>query len=133
MAEFVDDVADYLAAQGVVTSGGAGNNVYVGHYPDDPDNIVAVLGLEGGQLPNPNVAALIYPRFQVIIRNTDYAAGGTKLRQVRDALHVKIGISFDNYRVLRMHCQQEGGPIGQDEKGRYEFSINFYAQAEQTT
>ncbi len=132
MADFISDVAEYLADQGVVVVTGAGTNCFVGHYPDDPDNIVAVLGLEGGQLPNANVREFEYPRFQVIIRNTDYETGGTKLRDIRNALHARIGITFDNYHVLRLHCQQEGGPIGRDEAGRYEFSINFYGQARET-
>lgn len=129
MAEFIDDVAEYLADQGIGSTTGAAVNIFVGKQPDDPDDCVSIWGLEGGQLPNPNVKAFVYPRFQVLIRNTDYAAGGVKLKAVRDALHVLIGATFDNFYVLRCHVQSEGGPIGQDEKDRFEFSINFYAQA----
>lgn len=129
MADFVDDVAVYLAAQGIGNATGASVNIFAGKYPDDPDNIVAVLGLEGGQLPNSTIPDLIFPRFQILVRNTDYDTGAAKLKAVRDALHVKIGISTTNFKVLRCHCQQEGAPIGQDEKDRYEWSINFYAEA----
>jgi len=127
--DFVDDVAVYLAGQGVGNASGANVNIFAGKYPDDPDNIVAVLGLEGGFLPNSNVKQLVFPRFQVLIRNTDYATGAAKLKEVRQILHVLIGATFTNFHVLHCHAYQEGGPIGQDDKDRFEWSINFYAEA----
>lgn len=132
MAEFVDDVAEYLADNGIGNTTGASVNIFVGKYPDTPDDLVYIRGIDGGFLPNPNIKELVFPRFQVIIRNTDYATGGTKLKNIRDLLHVLIGQAFDNFYVLRCHAYQEGGPVGQDEKSRYEFSINFHAEARYT-
>ncbi len=133
MSDFVDDVAVYLGTQGIGNTSGASVNVFAGKYPDTPDNIVAVLGLEGGQQPNSNVREFIYPRFQVVIRNTDYDTGASKFQAVRTALHVLIGADFAHHKVLRCHVQSDGGPIGQDDKDRYEWSINFYAQARATS
>lgn len=133
MAEFLSDVAEYLADQGLGNTTGSNVDIFVANLPDDPANCIALFGLQGGQLPNPNVREFFYQRFQVIIRNTDYETGGAKMMAVRNALHVKIGIDFDNFKVLRCHAQQDGGPIGQDKKGRFEFSINFDSQSRQTT
>lgn len=126
--DFLRSIAYYLKDQGLGTLG-AGATIMVGRQRDDPDNSITVLGLIGTELPDVSVAELTYPRFQVIVRNTDYEAGSEIMRQVRDALHGQIAINIPSYHVLRIHAQQEGYPIGQDEKQRHEFSINFYGEA----
>lgn len=135
MADFLGDVADYLEAQGIGTwTSDSGRNIFRGVVPDEPANCVVVLGApRSGETPSVDVAALLYPRFSVFIRNTDYELGSTKAAAVRAALHVKIGISFDNFRVLRCHADTEVEPLGQDsDTGRYEWICNFTAEAHAT-
>lgn len=124
MANYLDNLADYLEDESVGT---VGTDIFVGVLPDSPDNCVALLGLSG--MPtNADIKELEFPRFQALIRNTNYSTGADKMAAVRSALHVLIGEQLANYRVLRCHAWQEGGSIGQDDKGRYEFSINFEAE-----
>lgn len=130
MADFYDEVATYLDQQGVGTYTSPTNrNIFTGHHPSDPDNCVSIVGLLGATLGvSREVASLQFPRFQVIVRNEDYDTGSTKLQAVRTALHGKYGLALPNWRVLRCHADQEGGPIGTDEQGRFEFAINFTAE-----
>lgn len=125
MANIADDIADYLAGQGIGT---VGTDIFVGRVFGDPDNMVVVLAT-GGPQPNVNIAGLKEYTFQVFIRNTSYSAGNTKLEAVRTALQVKINLSLANHRALNILAQSEGGHIGQDEEGRDEFSINFRCRA----
>ncbi len=127
---FWDDVAFYLEDEGLGT---AGSDIKVGKLDSEPNNQICILGLPGFEQPSRYIREFIYPRFQIIIRNTDYDLGVAKLMAVREKLHVKIGIMFGAHYVLRCHAEQEGGPIGSDEEGRYEFSINFTAQARYVT
>lgn len=134
--DFLNLVADYLEANGVTP-------VKTGIQPGEPANCVALLGLQGNTVQgNRDVPGLEFPRFQAVIRNEDYEDAATQFRALRTLLHGKIGLILpvgaqtdpeeadpDPYvRVLRMHADQEGGPIGEDDKGRYEFSINFAAE-----
>lgn len=135
MADFYDDIAAYLETAGVGTRG---TNIFVAHVPDDPDetvdNCIVLLGSAPETQLNADVAALLFPRFQIYVRNEDYNNGSTKLQAVRTALHAKIGVQLTNYYVLRIHADQEGGPIGRDpESGLFEFSINFTAEARAQT
>lgn len=130
MANFWDDIADYLADEGVGT---VGEDIFVGKCPPEPDDCIAIIpGSAGTSQPSMYIPDFIYPRFQIYIRASNFSAGADKLAEVRAALHVKIGLMLNNHRALRIHAQQEGGPIGDDGQGRSEFSINFFAQAQPT-
>ena len=122
--DFLWQLADYLDRENI---GDVTSNIFVGFYPDDPDNIIALLYNTGGQ-PNIDVADFEYPRFQVVIRNTDYVTGAGKLREIRRLLHDKLNVTTENFIALYIQADSEGGSIGKDGKGRFEFSINFASQ-----
>ncbi len=128
--DFLSQLADYIAAGGMgETNANNGTvNIFCGIYPDDPDNMIALLGQIGSTLPNINIPDFEYPRFQIVVRNTDYETGAQVLRDCRRLLHDKLAVTLTNFYCLYIQAQQDGYPIGQDEKGRYEFSINFTAQ-----
>lgn len=127
-ADFLSELADYLAREGIGSSTTDPVNIFVGSYPDSPDNCVALLGLLGQTQPNVNIADFEYPRFQIVVRNIDYETGAGKLREIRQAIHDKLMITTEHFVALYIQAEQDGYPIGQDDKGRFEFSINFNAQ-----
>lgn len=129
--DFLDQLAVYLEANGVTT-------VKTAIQPSDPAICTTLLGLPGSTVQsNRDVAELQFPRFQAIIRNPDYDEASEQYRIVRELLHGMLGVNLPvgvntsttpYVRVMRCHADQEGGPIGDDEQGRYEFSINFTAE-----
>ncbi len=120
--DFLDELADYLEVSGVAP----GASIKVNKLVDSPDKMVALLGIAGTTLSiNRDIPDLRFPRFQVICRDVEYADASSLHKRVRDALHGKVGLLLPHYRVLRIHAEQDGGPIGEDDKGRAEFSINF--------
>ncbi len=129
--DFLDQVADYLQNEGIgyfIEVPGHPVDIFVGKQYDDPANSVSIIGLPGATPTNNTVAELEFPRFQVLIRNEDYGTGSDKLRAIRNALHDQLALSFPNYFCYHIMAEQEGGPIGDDEKRRPEFSINFTAR-----
>ena len=129
MADFLFEIADYMANATAPDIGTVATDIFNEELPGTPDNCVAVFGLPGQVIGDSReVAALTFPRFQVIVRNTDYALGAAKLLDVRTKLHGKYGLMLPSWRVMRMHAEQEGGPIGSDDQNRFEFSINFVAE-----
>lgn len=126
---FLDQLTDYVAREGVGVSLPANGtvNIFAGKYPDSPDNCIAFLGQIGGK-PNIYVKDFEYPRFQVVVRNTDYVTGEAKIRSVRNILHDKLMLVTENFVALYIQAESDIIPIGEDDKGRSEFSINFSAQ-----
>lgn len=135
--DFLNLLAVYLEAAGVTT-------VKTGKHPPNPDNCTSLLGLQGPTVQaQRDVPELQFPRFQAIIRNESYEDASDEHQLVRDTLHglppgtilpAGVNTATDPYiRILRCHADQEGGPIGTDEKGRYEFSINFVAEYHHVT
>ena len=133
--DFLDEIARHLDVQNLVTEG---TDVFVNELPDDPANCVAIFGLIGTTVQQQrDVPGLQFPRFQLIVRNTDYNDGADKFQAIRSALHGIIGRTLpasantatDPYiRVMRCHIETDGGPLGRDDKGRTEFSCNFIAE-----
>lgn len=129
MNDFLNQVANYLDGLSIGSNDDADRTIFVGRLPADPDACVALLGLPGTTIGNAReVATLQFPRFQVITRAATYDDASDKLQAVRTALHNKYGLIFANWRVMRCHAEQEGGPIGADGQNRFEFAINFAAE-----
>lgn len=129
-ADFLWQLADYLETQGIgyaTAQPGHPVDIFVNKQQPDPDNCITLLG-EVGPPANPSVPELMFPRFQVLVRNSDYQAGSAKLRAVRTALHDKLAISLQNFFCYVIRAEQEGYPIGEDDRGRPEFSIHFGAE-----
>lgn len=129
--DFLSQLADYLESQGIgyaTAQAGHPVDIFVGQQQSEPSDCITLLGALGGRQPDVSIPDLMFPRFQVIVRNDDFNTGSTKLRAVRTALHDKIAMSLQNFFIFYIHADQEGFPIGQDDKGRHEFSINFSAE-----
>lgn len=128
VVDFLSQIADYLQTQGLGYSAAQPGHVvdiFVGKQPADPDNCISIIGQPGVRQPDVSIPDLMFPRFQVLVRDVDFEAGSTKLRGVRTALHDKIAMSLPNFFCFSISADQEGFPIGEDDKGRPEFSINF--------
>lgn len=128
--DFLSQLADHLAINGMgeINPSNGTVNIFCGIYPAEPDNCIALLGLIGSTLPNIYIPDFEYPRFQIVVRNEDYQTAAQVMRDVRILLHDKLAVTLENYYCLYIQAEQDGYPIGQDDKGRYEFSINFTAQ-----
>jgi hypothetical protein len=127
-ADFLSQIADYLETQGIgyaTAQAGHPVDIFVGKVPASPDNCITILGDPGIRQPDVSIPDLMFPRFQVLVRNTSFIDGSTKLRDCRTALHDKIALSLQNYFCYYIHADQEGFPIGEDGEGRPEFSIHF--------
>lgn len=131
MSSFFDELLSYADSQkaSIVFDNATGRNTFLGELPATPDDCIALIGLVGTTLNAArDVPGLQFPRFQIITRSKDFETAASLLQDVREALHGLIGHDLTDYRVLRCHAEQDGGPLGQDEQGRYEFGINMIAE-----
>jgi len=125
MSVLINDVADYLAEEGIGT---VATDIFCGYLPDETADCIAVLDT-GGSEPDKDIPTK-EPTFQVMIRASDYSAGKAQLDAVRAALHRSANISLVSgetyfYFILAI---AEGGHLGRDDGGRDLFSINFRAR-----
>jgi len=131
MSSFLDELCAYLEDQDAsfVFNTDAGRNTFAGTYPDSPANLTALIGTTGSNIQaQRDVKELTFPRFQLVVRDEDYETAATKFEAARGILHGIIGVTLTTKTLLRCHAEQEGGPIGQDKEGRYEFVGNFNAE-----
>lgn len=131
MSSFFDELAAYLDTQQelIIFTEDEGRNTFLDELPEDPEDCVAFFGLVGTTLnASRDVKELQFPRFQVITRSADYETANTLLQAVRASLHGIIGLQLDNWKIMRLHAEQDGGPIGRDDQGRHEFSINMIGE-----
>lgn len=125
MAVVIDDVATYLATNGVGT---VGTDLFKGYLPESPNACVSVLDT-GGSQPDPDIPTK-EPTFQIMIRSTNYSTGRSKLDTIRSLLHQEDNIELVSgqtyfYFILAI---SEGGHLGRDDNGRDLFSINFHCR-----
>ena len=101
--------------------------VFIGDLPAEPDN-VCVLYLTGGFVPlreigfQPAYATL--PTFQVRVRNKTYEAAFAYLALVRQRLDGYTG-NMGGPTIWGIFSQGDVLPLGKDDRGRSEFTLNF--------
>lgn len=124
MADFYTELAEYIEAQDATV-----DTVFTGPLPPDPTDCSAIIGRVGTTLNSSrDIEGMMFPRFQVISRNTDFNDCVDEMNKIRTVIHGMIMVSLTSWKVLRLHVDQEGGPLGQDDKGNFECSINYLAQ-----
>lgn len=134
MSSFLDTLCGYLEDQDasfVFNDQTEENpiNTFVGVYPDSPNDLTALIGIVGSNIQaQRDVKELSFPRFRLVVRDDSYENGDAIFTTARNILHGLIGVTIGTKRILRCHVEQEGGPIGQDDQGRYEFVCTMNAE-----
>lgn len=117
----IDEIADYLAAQGVGT---VEVDLFVGHLPAAPDTALAVFatgGFPAGSYP------LDEPTIQVRSRSASLVTAYERLAQVYAALQGLHHITLPGGTWLLNCLGMQSAPtgLGRDEADREEFVLNF--------
>lgn len=126
MIDMLDEIGAYLQAKG---KGTVNADLFLAELPDkkkvgnhevDVDNCIAIYETGGFEpelyFEGENEE---YPTFQVIVRDKSYRSGFQKIRGIYKLLH------GDTSLFPLTEAQQPPAPIGQDDKKRWEFSVNF--------
>lgn len=120
----IDDLAIQLAND---TGYSIGNRLFKANLPPIPDAAIAILNRIGEQ-PNPYIPEKSNPMFQVLVRDTNYAAGVAILARVRQSLEAKTPTTIGSTYFYYIIALSEGGWIGRDDNGRDQWSMNFKCQ-----
>ena len=116
----LDDLARFLQDNGVGT---VGTTIFKTYVPKSPDNCVTIIDT-GGPEQDPDIPN-DFATFQVLVRNSNYNNGRSKIDAVKDALHQVKNRTIGNNYYYYILAISRGGHIGVNENGLDEFSINF--------
>ncbi len=120
MSELIKDIKTYLIAQGIDITG----NIFLDTKPDTPDNIIVIYEYPGES----SSSDLTDRRIQVIVRNTDYDNGKTKINSIRNLLDSESPeqiITLSTSRSTVFHALQEPFKLDEDKQKRIIFCCNF--------
>lgn len=116
MINLLDEIKNYIVTQGLET------NCYKGSKPDSPDNLTCLYETTGFQpgmtFDNNNVE---YPGLMVQCRGIDYSETRNRINAIFKKLHGCTEVSG----IMNFIAQQSPAGLGQDNKKRWEFSVNF--------
>ena len=137
MTYVLDDIADYLASNGI---GSVGTDIFEGGWfdggtPNTPDVCVALFhypGLAPSQVlgGSANPSPLIFPRVQVAARASKYSVAYAKAQACYALLAPVTQITINGTRYLRIEALNEPAFIGQDTNSRSLFGTNFQVTRE---
>jgi len=113
----LDQVASYLAAQGIGT---VGTNLFKGTMPDSPVKCISITASGG---PRVKGDALHRPRIQISVRDISYPVGLVTTQSVFDALDHKVVILGTLHG--RFRPEGEPGMFTRDVNERFVFPLNF--------
>lgn len=106
--------------------GTLGTNIFVDTKPATPDNLISVFGYAGRaprQTHSCDGEGL--PGVQVWVRNTSAATGRSTIENIFNELDGLTNVTINGTYYLGIFANQHPEPMGKDENGRSEFSVNF--------
>jgi len=119
----LDAIADYLETLGI---GSVGIDLFESLLPETPDDCVALFEYAGKPpLLSLDGSESDCPGLQVRVRASSYEAGGTKLEQIRSALHPVSNQSIGGIFFISIRVNGSPIPLGVDQNDRPERSLNF--------
>lgn len=108
-----------------------GTNLFGGHRPPNaPNECVVILENAGGK-PEYSIPDSVEKAIQILTRAATYFTARANAYALYAFLHGKSGITLpvitsgEEYLVNVIEAMNVPQPIGQDEKGLWEFSTNF--------
>ena len=98
-------------------------DLFIASMPDSPHDCICIYDTGGGEQGQYNFER---PNVQIRIRNLDYITGYNLARDIKDYLHqARNGETWNGTRYISIDLRSAILFLGQDDKNRYEFTINF--------
>ncbi len=99
-----------------------GTDLFIASMPEEPDDCVCLYdtgGIAQGQ------HGFERPSVQVRLRSAEYRIGYDLIRDIKYYLHLNNGGVINGTRYISIEVKSEILFLGQDDKNRYLFTLNF--------
>ncbi len=130
------EICDFIAEK---TGFKKGSSLQVGHRPATAPVRCVLIAEAGGGDPNPYSPDMAFLNIQAVSRSRTYFEARSDVWDVYRALHgtggwdLKGAGSGPDYLIMTIDAITTPQYLGQDEEGRYEFSVNFIFRIEQAS
>lgn len=118
-----EDIKDILEASSAGLDLEFGTDMFIGLMPEKPDNCIVIVDT-GGFPPAPKYTYR-YPTLQIRSRNNNNKSAWTELDDISGVLHALYEETWNSTRYIQILAQTEPLFLGQDERQRFQYSINF--------
>lgn len=132
----IQEISEFIEDK---TSFDVGVDLFVGHRPQDaPDRCQVLLERTGG-VPYFDLSDRADLPIQVLSRAMTYFNARDDAYEIYNAIHGTAGwtlptiTSGESYKAMMIGAQATPQYIGQDDKGRYEFSTNYIFKVKDAT
>ncbi len=119
------ELGTYLQTAGIGT---LGTDLFLGLLPPTPDNCV-VIAEYGGMAPEHNQGTLTlryeFPRVQVLVRNTSYATGMLKARDIMGDMAAAADSTMSGVVYHSVDALQSPFFLQRDDNNRWVFACNY--------
>ena len=116
-------ISAYLASCGFGT---VGTSIFTNVKPATPDNLVSVFGYAGSAPDwSHDTSGNRHPGIQVWVRNTNAATARTNTENIYNLLDGITNTTLSGNYFEGIFVNGDPIPMGKDENGRTEFSLNF--------
>lgn len=124
----LNDVGDYLSTGGIGLT--TGTNLWLGKMPDLPAISTALYETGGISAVHAFASAsgqavVERPRFQVVVRHTDYASGRQLIHNIWKRLDGAGDFTINSTRYLWIEAVQSPFFLKFDDNNRVLFAVNF--------
>jgi hypothetical protein len=127
---FLEEVARYLAAQGIGTWPG---NIFLNGLPDKPDAAITLFDTGGAPPVDSYQGGMNRPKIQVVARSTSMAAAWGTAQAAYDALHMLSSVTLaGGTRLIDATALQTPFWLKRDALGRQEYAFNVQFRVEAT-
>lgn len=102
------------------------SSIYIGSKPNAPDNLICLYHTGGFSPINLHSGdAIRQPTFQIIVRDVNYSNAYTRAEAIIQRLNgvVNTKINYNDY--INISLYNDIFPLGRDDNGRTQLSINF--------
>lgn len=107
------------------------SSIFLGSYPDKPDDILT-LYQTGGSDPDHAYGHRSFenPSLQVRVRNKSYPKANDIIEAIKDKLDGLTSFKANGNHYISIMQQGDLLPLGRDDNGRTELSLNFRVRVE---
>jgi hypothetical protein len=117
----LEDIGNYIETN--IPALVQGNNLFLNHYPDEPDEIVTVIA--SGGYPPDKYMSIRELKFEIKIRSKNYSGGWNIGNQIMELFHGKERYVLGAYHVLGSTAESEVTYLYADSKERDEFTLDL--------
>jgi hypothetical protein len=122
-----EDIKDMLLAESSFDLT-LGTNLFVGHEPPNPDNVVIIFDRYGGPSPvTLDGQVYEYTSGQIMVRNRDYQVAQSLVGEIKEALHGRANETWNGSFYTLILCSVPS-MLDWDDGQRVRFIINLNLQ-----